>query len=104
MEISTDVIMLLIFVFIIAAYLGVELISKVPSQLHTPLMSGTNAISGITIVGAIAATAINASGNHILGLIIGAIAIFFATVNVIGGYFVTDRMLSMFKKKEAPKK
>ena len=57
-----------------------------------------------TIVGAIAATAINASGNHILGLIIGAIAIFFATINVIGGYFVTDRMLAMFKKKEAPKK
>ena len=57
MEITTDVIMLLIFVFIIAAYLGVELISKVPSQLHTPLMSGTNAISGITIVGAIAASA-----------------------------------------------
>ena len=104
MEISTDVIMFLIFVFIIAAYLGVELISKVPSQLHTPLMSGTNAISGITIVGAIAATAINASGNHVLGLIIGAIAIFFATINVIGGYFVTDRMLAMFKKKEAPKK
>ena len=104
MEISTDVIMLLIFVFIIAAYLGVELISKVPSQLHTPLMSGTNAISGITIVGAIAATAINASGYHVFGIILGAIAIFFATVNVIGGYFVTDRMLAMFKKKETPKK
>jgi len=104
MEISTDTIMLLIFVFIIAAYLGVELISKVPSQLHTPLMSGTNAISGITIVGAIAACAINASGNQVLGIILGTIAIFFATVNVIGGYFVTDRMLAMFKKKEAPKK
>ena len=104
MEISTDTIMLLIFVFIIAAYLGVELISKVPSQLHTPLMSGTNAISGITIVGAIAATAINASGHHVFGIILGAIAIFFATVNVIGGYFVTDRMLAMFKKKETPKK
>ena len=103
MEISTDVIMLLIFVFIIAAYLGVELISKVPSQLHTPLMS-TNAISGITIVGAIAACAINASGNHVFGIILGTVAIFFATVNVIGGYFVTDRMLAMFKKKEAPKK
>ena len=99
-----DTIMLLIFVFIIAAYLGVELISKVPSQLHTPLMSGTNAISGITIVGAIAATALNASGNKVLGIVLGAIAIFFATVNVIGGYFVTDRMLSMFKKKETPKK
>ena len=104
MEISTDTIMLLIFVFIIAAYLGVELISKVPSQLHTPLMSGTNAISGITIVGAIAATALNASGNKVLGIVLGAVAIFFATVNVIGGYFVTDRMLAMFKKKEAPKK
>ena len=104
MEITTDTIMLLIFVFIIAAYLGVELISKVPSQLHTPLMSGTNAISGITIVGAIAATALNASGNKVLGIVLGAIAIFFATVNVIGGYFVTDRMLAMFKKKEAPKK
>ena len=99
-----DTIMLLIFVFIIAAYLGVELISKVPSQLHTPLMSGTNAISGITIVGAIAATALNASGNKVLGIVLGAIAIFFAAVNVIGGYFVTDRMLAMFKKKEAPKK
>ena len=99
-----DTIMLLIFVFIIAAYLGVELISKVPSQLHTPLMSGTNAISGITIVGAIAATALNASGNKVLGIVLGAIAIFFATVNVIGGYFVIDRMLAMFKKKEAPKK
>ena len=97
-------IMLLIFVFIIAAFLGVELISKVPSQLHTPLMSGTNAISGITIVGAIAATALNASGNKVLGIVLGAVAIFFATVNVIGGYFVTDRMLAMFKKKEAPKK
>ena len=95
MEISTDTIMLLIFVFIIAAYLGVELISKVPSQLHTPLMSGTNAISGM---------AINASGNHVFGIILGTIAIFFATVNVIGGYLVTDRMLAMFKKKEAPKK
>ena len=104
MEITTDTIMLLIFVFIIAAYLGVELISKVPSQLHTPLMSGTNAISGITIVGAIAATAINTSGSHVFDIILGAIAIFFATVNVIGGYFVTDRMLSMFKKKETPKK
>jgi NAD(P) transhydrogenase subunit alpha len=103
MEISTNEIMLLIFVFIIAAYLGVELISKVPSQLHTPLMSGTNAISGITIVGAIAATALNGT-DHIFGTILGVIAIFFATVNVIGGYFVTDRMLSMFKKKETPKK
>ena len=96
-------IMLLIFVFIIAAFLGVELISKVPSQLHTPLMSGTNAISGITIVGAIAACAINVD-NHVFGMILGGIAILFATINVIGGYLVTDRMLGMFKKKEDKKK
>ena len=99
---DSKTIMLLIFVFIISAYLGVELISKVPSQLHTPLMSGTNAISGITIVGAIAACAICVD-NHILGMILGGIAIFFATINVIGG-FVTDRMLAMFKKKEGKKK
>ena len=101
-------IMLLVFIFIIAAFLGIELISKVPSQLHTPLMSGTNAISGITIVGAIAATAVNSylavdvSGSlvsEIIGIILGVLAIFFATINVIGGYFVTDRMLGMFKKK-----
>ena len=97
-------IMLLIFVFIIAAFLGVELISKVPSQLHTPLMSGTNAISGITIVGAIAACAISVTlENDLIGIIVGGIAILFATINVIGGYFVTDRMLGMFKKKETKK-
>ena len=101
MDIET--IMLLIFIFIIAGFLGVELISKVPSQLHTPLMSGTNAISGITIVGAIAACAINTSESQVVGIILGAIAVFFATVNVIGGYFVTDRMLGMFKKKESKK-
>ncbi|SCW46578.1 NAD(P) transhydrogenase subunit alpha [Ruminococcaceae bacterium YRB3002] len=106
MDIGT--IMLLVFIFILAAFLGVELISKVPSQLHTPLMSGTNAISGITIVGAIAATAVDSYliiegrgslAAEIIGLIFGFVAIFFATVNVIGGYFVTDRMLGMFKKK-----
>ena len=101
MDIET--IMLLIFIFIIAGFLGVELISKVPSQLHTPLMSGTNAISGITIVGAIAACAINPGESQVVGIILGAVAVFFATINVIGGYFVTDRMLGMFKKKETKK-
>lgn len=90
---------MLIFVFIIASYLGTELISKVPSQLHTPLMSGTNAISGITVVGAISITAMAVSiGGH-LGQILGFLAILFATVNVVGGYLVTDRMLGMFRKK-----
>jgi NAD(P) transhydrogenase subunit alpha len=89
---------LLIFVFVLAIFLGVELITKVPSQLHTPLMSGSNAISGITIVGAIIA----ASSDSPVGTAIGVAALIFATINVVGGYLVTDRMLGMFKagKKE----
>ena len=93
-------ILLLVFVFVIAAFLGVELISKVPSQLHTPLMSGTNAISGITIVGAISAMAIALHTSGVLGVILGFAAIVLATINVVGGYMVTDRMLGMFKKKD----
>ena len=89
--------LMLIFIFVISAFLGVELISKVPSQLHTPLMSGTNAISGITIVGAITVTAV--SLGSWAGMILGFLAIVFATINVIGGYMVTDRRLGMFKKK-----
>lgn len=94
---------MLIFVFVIAAFLGLELIAKVPSQLHTPLMSGTNAISGITVVGSIAVTAVAADmmGSSKIGLILGFLAIVFATINVVGGYAVTDRMLAMFKKKES---
>ncbi len=88
---------MLIFVFVLSVYLGNELISKVPSQLHTPLMSGTNAISGITIVGAITVTAANVGGT--VGLVLGFLAIVLATINVVGGYLVTDRMLGMFKKK-----
>ncbi|MDF1859439.1 MAG: NAD(P) transhydrogenase subunit alpha [Verrucomicrobiales bacterium] len=87
---------LLIFVFVMAAFLGFELIQKVPSQLHTPLMSGSNAISGITMVGAIlAAGAIEGS----LGKWLGLAALILATINVVGGYLVTDRMLGMFKKR-----
>lgn len=97
-------IMLLVFVFVIAGFLGVELISKVPSQLHTPLMSGTNAISGITVVGAILATAVAVNTDGIVATILGFLAIVFATINVIGGYLITNRMLGMFKKKEDPKK
>ncbi len=89
---------LLFFIFVLAAFLGLELISKVPSQLHTPLMSGANAISGITIVGAILATGIGAEGS--IGMILGFLALVFATINVVGGYLVTDRMLQMFKKKD----
>lgn len=91
----------MLFVFVLSAFLGFELISKVPSQLHTPLMSGTNAISGITIVGALIACASQKPGS--IGMILGFLAVIFATVNVIGGYKVTDRMLEMFKKKEDKK-
>ena len=88
---------ILLFIFVIAAFLGVELISKVPSQLHTPLMSGTNAISGITIVGAIYVCATVEPGA--LGMVLSFLAVVFATVNVVGGYLITDRMLSMFHNK-----
>jgi len=87
---------LLIFVFVMAAILGFELIQRVPSQLHTPLMSGSNAISGITMVGAILAA--GAIGGE-LGKWLGFAALVLATINVVGGYLVTDRMLSMFKKR-----
>lgn len=91
-------ILLLLFVFVLAVFLGLELIQKVPSQLHTPLMSGSNAISGIAIVGAIATTAVGGTFSNVLAFL----AIVLAAINVFGGYLVTDRMLGMFKsgKKE----
>ena len=88
---------LLLFTFILAAFLGFELVSKVPSQLHTPLMSGSNAISGITIVGALIAAG-QVDGD--LSKWLGFAALVLATINVVGGYMVTDRMLSMFKTKK----
>lgn len=89
---------MLVFVLVLAMFLGFELISKVPSQLHTPLMSGSNAISGITIVGALIAA--GAIENETASTILGMCAVAFATVNVVGGYLVTDRMLAMFKQKD----
>jgi len=102
---------LIIFVFVIAALLGFELITKVPPTLHTPLMSGSNAISGITIVGAIMCALafseqtpdqLAAAGRQIPSWFANALAflaIMFASINVVGGYMVTDRMLGSFKKK-----
>ena len=87
---------MLLFVLILAIFLGFELINKVPSTLHTPLMSGANAISGITIVGAILSSGCD---SVLLTTILGTGAVFFATINVVGGYLVTNRMLGMFKKK-----
>ena len=91
----------LLFIFAIATVLGFELISKVPATLHTPLMSGANAISGITIVGALLAT--GAAGDNRISLLLGVLAVVFAMINVVGGYLVTDRMLAMFRKKDGPK-
>ena len=82
-------------VFILAVFVGVEIITKVPPTLHTPLMSGSNAISGIAIVGAIISTKVGGE----LGTWLGFVAVILASVNVVGGFMVTDRMLKMFKKK-----
>jgi len=92
---------LLFFVLALAVFLGFELIAKVPSQLHTPLMSGSNAISGITIVGALMAA--GQTENSVLLAWIGGFAVALAMVNVVGGYLVTNRMLAMFKRKEPSK-
>jgi H+-translocating NAD(P) transhydrogenase subunit alpha len=85
-----------ITVFVLAAFVGFEVISKVPPTLHTPLMSGANAISGITIIGALTAAGLGSSG---LAQILGFLAVATATVNVVGGFLVTDRMLEMFKSR-----
>ncbi len=84
------------FILMLSIFLGFELIAKVPATLHTPLMSGSNAISGITVVGALTATH---QGSDQLALWLGTAAVALATINVVGGYMVTDRMLAMFKKK-----
>ena len=88
----------IITIFVLAVFVGNEIINKVPPTLHTPLMSGSNAISGIAIVGAITAIQFGNLGNDI-GKWLGLAAIIFATINVVGGFMVTDRMLKMFKKK-----
>ncbi len=85
--------------FILAIFVGIEVISKVPTILHTPLMSGTNAIHGIILVGAIL---IAASADNPLQIILGLLAVTLATINVVGGFVVTDRMLEMFKGRQTP--
>jgi len=87
----------LTFILMLSIFLGFELITKVPATLHTPLMSGANAISGITVVGAVG---LAGTGQQDLANWLGAGAVALASINVVGGYLVTDRMLSMFKKKE----
>ncbi len=87
----------LTFIFALSVFLGFELIAKVPATLHTPLMSGSNAISGITVVGALVAAN---QGSDSAAIWLGTLAVALATINVVGGYMVTDRMLAMFKKKK----
>lgn len=86
-----------LFIFVLACFVGFEVISKVPTMLHTPLMSGSNAISGITLVGSVVVAGEVGSS---LATWIGLFAVIFATINVVGGFAVTDRMLRMFKKKD----
>jgi NAD(P) transhydrogenase subunit alpha len=88
-------------VFALAVFVGFEVISKVPTMLHTPLMSGTNAIHGIVIVGAIVVLGENLGGT--LATVFGFIAVVFGTVNVVGGFLVTDRMLQMFRRRPVSK-
>jgi H+-translocating NAD(P) transhydrogenase subunit alpha len=91
----------LIVIFVLAMIIGIEVIRKVPTLLHTPLMSGSNAISGITVIGAMI---VAGQGATRLAEILGLIAVILATINVVGGYIVTDRMLGMFKRDRGEKK
>ena len=92
---STEI--LIFFIFVLSIFLGFELISRAPSMLHTPLMSGTNAIHGIILLGGML---VLASANSTLAMALGFIAVIFGSANVFGGFMVTDRMLQMFKKKK----
>ncbi|MDJ0620778.1 MAG: NAD(P) transhydrogenase subunit alpha [Calothrix sp. MO_192.B10] len=93
----TEALIAALFVFVLAAFTGFEVITKVPPTLHTPLMSGSNAISGIAVLGAIVASG---AKDWNISVILGLVAVVLATINVVGGFLVTDRMLQMFKKKE----
>jgi NAD(P) transhydrogenase subunit alpha len=98
---GTSILILAFWVFFLAIFVGFEVITKVPPTLHTPLMSGANAISGITLVGALFCAG---TGYPVVGQVLGFLAIVMATVNVVGGFLVTDRMLRMFGSKKGAKK
>jgi NAD(P) transhydrogenase subunit alpha len=91
---------ILLYIFVLAVFAGYQVISKVPQLLHTPLMAFTNAISGISLV---ASLVIAGEGRNTISSILGAVAVAAATINVVGGFLITDRMLRMFKKKERAK-
>ncbi len=96
-----DLLLVALYIFVLAVFVGFETITKVPPLLHTPLMSGTNAISGITLVGALISAG---AGHSTLCTLLGTLAVIIATINVVGGFLVTDRMLEMFKKKKGKAK
>src|SRR5271169_5335797 len=100
-EFSLSDLSLGIYVLVLASFIGFEVISKVPTMLHTPLMSGSNAISGIILLGAIV---VAAQENHPVVQGIALIAVFLATINVVGGFWVTDRMLAMFRQSKSQNK
>jgi NAD(P) transhydrogenase subunit alpha len=97
----TETLVVQIVIFVLAVFVGFEVITKVPPQLHTPLMSGSNAISGIAVIGAMV---VAGAGHGKLGATLGVIAVVLATVNVVGGFLVTDRMLQMFRGRQGGKK
>jgi H+-translocating NAD(P) transhydrogenase subunit alpha len=99
--VSVDQLLSSLTIFVLAILVGFEVISKVPATLHTPLMSGANSIHGIVLVGAMLIAAI---ADNPLSIVLSVIAVAFATMNVVGGYLVTDRMLEMFKKRPTPPK
>jgi len=94
---ETEIFILTFFVFVLSIFVGFEVISKVPSLLHTPLMSGTNAIHGIILLGGML---VLAGADNVLAQALGFVAVIFGSANVFGGFMVTDRMLQMFKKKK----
>jgi NAD(P) transhydrogenase subunit alpha len=94
----TETAVYLTFILMLSIFLGFEVISKVPSTLHTPLMSGSNAISGITVIGAL--TAAGSGSERWIVIVLGVLAVAAAMINVVGGYLVTDRMLAMFHRKD----
>ena len=98
---TAEVLISLLYVFVLAAFLGYQVISRVPPLLHTPLMSATNAISGISLVGSIVTAG---AGYNPISTWLGFIAVVCATINVVGGFVITDRMLKMFKRKDIAKK
>jgi NAD(P) transhydrogenase subunit alpha len=96
MELSAFELLTALFILVLAAFVGYEVVSKVPTMLHTPLMSGANAVHGVIVVGAML---VAATAGGPIGIILALLAVILGTINVVGGFVVTDRMLEMFKKR-----